>query len=628
MCGICGFWGNQRDADALAGEMALRIEHRGPDSTGVWADTEGGIALAHCRLAIVDLSPAGHQPMASYDGRYQISYNGEIYNHLDLRAALNAEEARTWRGHSDTETLVEAISRWGVETTLKRINGMFAVAIWDRDCQELHLARDRMGEKPLYWGRVGKDVVFSSELKAMRVHPQWTGEINRDVLALYFRHNYIPGDHCIYQGLYKLPPGHWVTISQPSGDLPAPRPYWSLRDVAEAGINAPFAGSVSDAVDALETLLLDAVGLRMIADVPLGAFLSGGVDSSTIVALMQAQSQRPVQTFSIGFNEAAYDEAPHARAVAAHLGTDHTELYVSGDDAIAAIASLPDIWDEPFADPSQIPTVLLSRLTRQAVTVSLSGDGGDELFYGYGRYDRAAQLWSQISAIPAPIRRFAGTLASRIPLGISRRASKHIEQVAQIADMRGPEDLYHLTMSFARTPERLVLGATEPSTLLTDPTRWLTGANFREQMMYLDAGSYLPDDVLVKVDRASMAVGLESRVPLLDHRVVEFAWSLPLSMKAREGSAKWALREVLYRHVPKALIERPKMGFGVPIDSWLTGPLRNWAEALLTEERLNRDGYLNPAIVRRMWEDHQSGARQWHFQLWGVLMFQMWLDAQ
>jgi asparagine synthase (glutamine-hydrolysing) len=625
MCGICGFWGEQRDAGALAGAMALRIQHRGPDSTGVWADTDTGIALAHRRLAIVDLSPAGHQPMASRNGRYQISYNGEIYNHLDLRASLDAEGQRVWRGHSDTETLVEAIAAWGVEATLRRANGMFALAVWDRERQELHLARDRMGEKPLYWGRVGKDVVFASELKALHVHPQWDGAVDRNVLALYFRHNYVPGHHCIHQGLYKLLPGHWVTISQPSGELPVPRPYWSLRDAAEKGMNAPFQGSASDAVDTLETLLTDAVGLRMMADVPLGAFLSGGVDSSTVVALMQAQAQRPVQTFSIGFNEATYDEAPHAKAVAAHLGTDHTELYVSGEDAMAAIGDLPHIWDEPFADPSQIPTLLLSRLTRSAVTVSLSGDGGDELFHGYGRYDRAAQLWSRIAAIPAPIRRFAGALANRIPPGLT---GQRIEQAAQIADMRRPEDLYRLTMSFARAPDRLVRGAIEPVTLLTDPARWLPGADFREQMMYLDAGSYLPDDVLVKVDRASMAVSLEARVPLLDHRVVEFAWSLPLSMKTRNGTGKWALREVLYRHVPKALIERPKMGFGVPIETWLTGPLRNWAEALLTEERLKRDGYLDPAVVRRMWNDHQSGARQWHFQLWGVLMFQMWLDAR
>jgi asparagine synthase (glutamine-hydrolysing) len=608
--------------------MALRIQHRGPDSAGVWTDADAGIALAHRRLAIVDLSPAGHQPMASRDGRYQLSYNGEIYNHLDLRVALDAEEQRAWRGHSDTETLVEAIAAWGIEATLQRLNGMFALAVWDRDRRELHLARDRMGEKPLYWGRIGRDIVFASELKALRAHPQWTGAIDRNVLALYFRHNYVPGSHCIYQGLHKLLPGHWVTIAQPHAALPAPQPYWSLRDVAAAGLGTPFQGSAADAVDALETLLLDAVGIRMMADVPLGAFLSGGVDSSTVVALMQAQAVRPVRTFSIGFHEAAYDEAPHAKAVAAHLGTDHTELYVSGDDAIASIGDLPHIWDEPFADPSQIPTFLLSRLTRQAVTVSLSGDGGDELFHGYGRYDRAAQLWPRIAAIPAPIRQIAGALAGRIPSTLAGRAGQRIEQVAQIATMRRPEDLYHLTMSFARAPDRLVRDATEPPTLLTDPARWLPGADFREQMMYLDAGSYLPDDVLAKVDRASMAVSLESRVPLLDHRVVAFAWGLPLSMKTRDGIGKWVLREVLYRHVPKALIERPKMGFGVPIDSWLTGPLRGWAEALLTRERLERDGYLNPDTVRRMWHDHQGGARQWHFQLWGVLMFQMWLDAQ
>lgn len=641
MCGICGFWAQRPDAERLGYQMAARMKHRGPDSAGSWSDAQAGVTLAHRRLAVVDLSPGGYQPMASGDGRFEISYNGEIYNHLHLRAELEAEAPRAWLGHSDTETLLEAFSSWGIEKTLRRSNGMFAMALWDRKRRELHLARDRLGEKPLYWGRLGGEFVFASELKALRAHPHWTGEIDRDVLTLFFRHNYIPGHFCIHRGLNKLPPGHWLTVSEGGANISGPQPYWLLKEAVESGGRQRFEGSDSEAVDALEALLRDAVGLRMMADVPLGAFLSGGYDSSTVVALMQAQSPRPVKTFSIGFQEANYNEAPHAKAVAAYLGTDHTELYVDHRDAMDVIPELANIWDEPFSDSSQIPTLLVSRLARSEVTVSLSGDGGDELFCGYRRYVQADRLWAQIGSVPTPIRHLAGLLAGSVPRRLADAAAEiiperlrvrhfgdRLSKIAELLKTRHPEELYHLLVSHSRMPEQIVVGATEPRTLLTDSTYWPNGSDFLERMMYLDLGSYLPDDILVKVDRASMAASLESRVPLLDHRVVEFACSLPMSLKLRGGTTKWVLREALHRHVPREIMERPKMGFGVPIEDWLGGPLRNWAGDLLSEDRLKRDGYLNSTPIRKMWDEHLSGNGRWHYQLWDVLMFQSWLDTQ
>lgn len=644
MCGFAGFLDRAgfTDGEVLLRRMADTIVHRGPDSDGYWVDGEAGIALAHRRLAIIDLSPAGHQPMASHDGRFVLSYNGEIYNHLDLRRQLEEEGPIEWRGHSDTETLLQGFSAWGVLGTLERANGMFALALWDRADRKLVLARDRMGEKPLYYGVQGKTLLFGSELKALRQHPAWQGGINRDALALFLRHNYVPGPYSIYDNVHKLPPAHYLEIGVDDAVLPEPVAYWDIAAKAAEGRDRPFSGSAEESVDALETLLLDAVGIRMAADVPLGAFLSGGYDSSTIVALMQRQSARPVKTFSIGFSEAEYDEARHAKRVAAHLGTDHTELYVTPQDALDQLPILPHHWDEPFADSSQIPTLLVSRLARSEVTVSLSGDGGDELFCGYTRYAQGYDIWRRLGKLPSGARRLISGALRRTPAdfidGMMKFAPSRLRKMAvgdrllKFADVLAVErsdDFYRSLVSHSKNPAMLVPGSHEPPTILTAPDPdWPANGDFRDRMMYLDMRSYLPDDILVKVDRASMAVSLESRVPLLDHRVVEFALALPLEYKLRNNEPKWPLRQLLYRHVPREMMERPKMGFGVPIEHWLRGPLRSWADDLLAPDRLRRDGYFNADIVSQLWSDTRSGRRRLHYYVWDVLMFQAWLDAQ
>lgn len=644
MCGFSGFLDRAgfANGEALLRRMADTIVHRGPDSDGYWVDGDAGIALAHRRLAIIDLSPAGHQPMLSADGRYVLSYNGETYNHLDMRRELEAAGAITWRGHSDTETLLAGFSVWGVLGTLQRANGMFAFALWDRAERKLYLARDRMGEKPLYYGMQGSALLFGSELKALRQHPAWRGGVNRDALALFLRHNYVPGPYSIYDGVMKLPPAHYVEVGPDDRAPGEPVAYWDIAQKARDGRENPFAGSAEASVDALGELLGDAVKIRMAADVPLGAFLSGGYDSSTIVALMQAQSPRPVKTFSIGFSEAEYDEAHHAKRVAAHLGTDHTELYVTPEDALNQIPILPHHWDEPFADSSQIPTLLVSRLARTEVTVSLSGDGGDELLCGYNRYAQGYEIWRRLGKLPRGMRKAAAgalrlmparamdTLMKAAPEKLRKLAvGDRLLKLADVLDVDQADDFYRSLISHAKHPERLVPGAREPATLLTatDPD-WPADGDFRDRMMYLDMRTYLPDDILVKVDRASMAVSLESRVPLLDHRVVEFALALPLEHKLRNGESKWPLRQLLYRHVPRDMMERPKMGFGVPIDHWLQGPLRDWADDLLSEDRLKREGFFDVGEVRRLWTETRSGRRRWHYHVWDILMFQAWLDAQ
>ncbi len=606
---------------------------------GVWSDNDYGLALAHRRLAILDLSPAGHQPMLSPCGRYTLIYNGEIYNHLDLRADLEKESgAFDWRGHSDTETLLAALRHWGVEDALKRLNGMFAFALWDNSERTLFLARDRMGEKPLYYGHGGDTFLFGSELKSLTAHPDWQGKVNRDALALYMRHNYVPTPWSIYKGINKLPPAHFVVIGDGGRTVSAPHCYWDLLQVAEAGCNT-LKRDEREAADELDTLLRDAVRGRMAADVPLGAFLSGGFDSTMVAAMMQAQSDRPVKTFTIGFHEEGYNEAVHAKAVARHLGTEHTELYVTPEEAMAVIPRLPTIWDEPFSDSSQIPTLLVSELARKHVTVSLSGDGGDELFYGYQRYIKGQQIWDKLKRLPLPIRKvlahgmgwLPGTAIEKLQHYLPRRMrlphlADRLPKIADIIQETSGEAFYHRLVSHWKDPASLVHSSVEPALLFKEAEQLARLPGLRERMMYLDSMTYLPDDILTKVDRASMAVSLEARVPLLDHRVVEFAWQLPMAMKYHNGKGKWLLREVLYRYVPRELMERPKMGFGVPIDEWLRGPLRDWGEALLSEKRLREEGFFDPVPIRKMWQEHVSGKRRWHYYLWDVLMFQAWLE--
>lgn len=640
MCGITGFWGGAPEA-AIVERMALRIEMRGPNDAGVWIDDTAGLALAHRRLSILDLSPAGHQPMCSPCGRYVLVYNGEIYNHLDLRSDLAREGgAFPWRGHSDTETLLAALRHWGVEEALKRVNGMFAFALWDAAERTLFLARDRLGEKPLYYGRCRDTFLFGSELKALSAHPDWQGQVDRDALALYMRHNYVPTPWSIYRGIAKLQPAHFVAIRKNGRDAGVPVCYWDLGQVAENGV-ASASGEPEALTDELDTLLRDAVRRRMAADVPLGAFLSGGYDSTTVAALMQAQSERPVKTFSIGFYEEGYNEAKHAKAVAEHLGTEHTELYVTPEEAMAVIPKLPAIYDEPFADSSQIPTFLVSQLARLHVTVSLSGDGGDELFCGYNRYLLGYRIWQKLHVLPSPMRRLMACMLNYLPghaldavqrrLPQRMRVSNLADRLPKLAEVLAHPDgesFYHQLVSHWKKPDRVVLGAKEPSSILCRSDNLPDLPDLRERMMYLDMQTYLPDDILTKVDRASMAVSLEARVPLLDHRLVEFAWRVPTEYKFRNGQGKWLLRQVLYRYVPQSLMDRPKMGFGVPIEHWLRGPLREWAEELLNEQRLRDEGFFDSVPIQQMWQEHVSGKRRWHYHLWDVLMFQAWREQE
>jgi asparagine synthase (glutamine-hydrolysing) len=641
--------------------MADALHHRGPDDGGVWVDEAEGIALGHRRLSILDLSPAGHQPMASGGGRYVIAFNGEVYNHLELRQELNrhaslAMTAGAWRGHSDTETLLACFEAWGIEKTLTRAVGMFAIALWDRETRTLTLARDRMGEKPLYYGWQGDTFLFGSELKALKAHPAFRAGIDRGALALLLRHNYVPGPYSIYERIYKLPAGTYLQVSakgalspgpscspgcSPASGRGEPLAYWSLSEVAEAGMGNPFVGSDAEALDALERQLSAAVRSQMAADVPLGALLSGGLDSTTITALMQANSSRPVRTFTIGFDEREYDEATHARAVAKHLRTDHTELRLSGDDALALVPQMPAMYDEPFADSSQLPTHLVMKLARQHVTVALSGDAGDEMFGGYNRYMHVPKVWQRmgwmplfmrsslgagLTAVPSgTINRLAGPLARRV--GIAQPGDKAHKLGLRLRDMRSMDDLYVSLVSEWPSAGGMVVDGHMPPNLLDEQERWPRLADPVARMMALDGLTYLPDDILVKVDRAAMAVSLETRAPFLDRDVVEFACSLPMHMKIRNGQGKWLLRRLLDRYVPRELVERAKMGFGIPLDAWLRGPLRDWAESLLAEDRLRREGYLEPAPVRAAWKAHLAGA-SYGYRLWSVLMFQAWLEAQ
>lgn len=639
MCGIAGFWQSKAVDDHphdLLTRMACTLAHRGPDDSGTFFDSASGLGFAFRRLAIIDLSPEGHQPMVSASGRYTIVFNGEFYNYEEIRQELGPQ---SWRGHSDTEVMLAAFERWGLVAALKRFVGMFAFALWDRHERRLHLVRDRLGIKPLYYGRMNGSFVFGSELKPLQQFPGFEGTIDRDVLALYMRHNYVPAPYSIYKDIYKLKPGHMLTLESAEGQ-PVITSYWSATEIAQQRLASREQGSDAEVILALEQKLVEAVRLRMIADVPLGAFLSGGIDSTTVVALMQAQSSRPVKTFSIGFHEDAYNEATHAKKIAAHLGTDHTELYVTPKEALDVIPLLPAMYDEPFADSSQIPTYLVSKLAREHVTVSLSGDGGDELFCGYLRYSRLRTVWNMLNRLPRSAALGLAKLIRVLPphqldrligavpyLGQKLQPSpgRRLHKLAAVLAMGGPDSMYLHMLSQWHEPSSVVLGSQEPDVVgqAIRNVSWLPAVE--EIAMLTDLTNYLPDDILTKVDRASMAVSLEARVPLLDHRVVEFALGLPMHFKLRDRQQKWILKQVLYRYVPPKMVERPKMGFGVPIEHWLRGPLKEWAEALLSPERLRADGYFDVSAIRAKWEDHCSGKRNWDYLLWTVLVFQDWL---
>ena len=651
MCGFTGFLDAAAESskdcmESLANRMSMAIQHRGPDDCGVWADDEAGIALAHRRLSIIDLSPAGHQPMHSACGRYVLVFNGEIYNHLVLRSELlKARSEIAWQGHSDTETLLAGFAAWGVHVTLQRAVGMFAFALWDKGERCLTLGRDRFGEKPLYYGWAGskstKDFIFGSELKALKAYPGFSNPVNRAALALYMQHCTVPAPYSIYEDVFKLDPGCILTLKYSGLENRSVtiQPYWRLSDVVrqEQG-NAIF--NEAEALSLLDKTLRESVALQAIADVPLGAFLSGGIDSSLIVALMQTQSERPVQTFTVGFDEAGFDESPYAFAVARHLGTDHHELRVSADDARSVIPLLPQLYDEPFADSSQIPTYLVCKAARQNVTVALSGDAGDELFGGYNRYLWGERVWKQFAWLPRPLRQVFGATIQQIPTGvwdgfgrmlpgsheIARLGDKANKLANRLKTVKSLDDLYRSLVTEWPLDLEIVKGATPLATQLDNANLVAGISDAEHRMMLWDSLTYLPDDILTKVDRAAMGVSLETRVPFLDHRVAELAWRLPLNMKIREGVGKWALRQVLYNYVPRQLIERPKAGFGTPVGQWLRGPLREWAEALLDERRILTEGYLNPLPIRTIWQQHLTGRYDWTVRLWTVLMFQAWLE--
>lgn len=655
MCGIAGAIDlkGSLDQDALirCGRiMSDRLLHRGPDGSGIWADAGAGVCLAHRRLSIIDLSEEGSQPMFSADGRFVLVFNGEIYNHRDLRTEL-VSMGLGFRGGSDTEVMLGAISHWGLRKAVDAFTGMFAFALWDRRDGVLSLVRDRLGEKPLYYGFTGNTFLFASELKAMEAHPEWRGGISRGSAALFLKYGYIPAPHSIYTNVRKLLPGTILTfkVSDPrphrrAEDL-VPDAYWSVKDAALKGTTHPFRGSPEEAVSRLESLLVQSISRQMLADVPVGAFLSGGTDSSLVVAMMQKMSRRPVNTFTIGFTDAAYDEAGYARGVARHLGTNHTEMYVTPQEAMSVISQLPDLYDEPFADFSQIPTALVSRMTRKHVTVSLSGDGGDELFFGYHRYQKAIWLQKRLGLLPAAARRAAakairmlpaalleGGIKSALPRILARGHAKGVnnvmEKISSALAADTPEKLYARFVSHWNNPSAVVLGSGEPLSAYGGTGIWDSLSKMEDCMMALDQMAYLPDDILAKVDRAGMGVSLETRIPLLDHGIVEFAWSLPMSVKYRGGKQKWILRELLHRHIPKALVERPKMGFGIPMGAMLRGELRDWAENLLNPRRLREEGYFDPLPILSKWKEHLAGTHNWQYHLWNVLTFQAWLERR
>jgi asparagine synthase (glutamine-hydrolysing) len=661
MCGITGFITSPgltaEELNRVVQTMGAKLTHRGPDDAGSWVNPHAGVALGHRRLSIIDLSAAGHQPMVSASGRYVLAFNGEIYNHLELRSALtNDGAAPAWQGHSDTETLLAGIERWGAESTLKKLTGMFAFAVWDTRENSLTLARDRIGEKPLYYGWTGQGearaFVFGSELKALKAYSGFDSVVSREALGQYLRFTYVPAPFSIYQNIFKLEPGCLLAIEgAPPLDAPsAPlavgekyksielRRWWLLNNAVKHGQSIPIS-SDRDAINRLEDRLSAAVKSQLISDVPLGAFLSGGIDSSTIVALMQRQSSNVVKTFTIGFDEAGFDESPHARAVAEYLGTDHHEMRVSAQMARDVIPDLPQIYDEPFADSSQIPTHLICKLARQHVTVALSGDAGDELFGGYNRYFWGRRIWSRLAWMPFLVRKMLGKTICAVPAegldllsrvaGVARLGDRAHKLAVRLSSVRGMDDLYWSLVTEWPDPAAVVKGVDSIARSPWESNKTLPPTlNSVERMMFRDALTYLPDDILCKVDRAAMACSLETRIPFLDQGVIQLAWQMPLHMKIRDNTSKWALRQVLYKYVPKELIEHPKAGFAIPIGQWLRGPLQDWAENLLGEARLSQGGYFHPEPIRRAWLEHLSGRYDHTPKIWSILMFQAWLEAQ
>jgi asparagine synthase (glutamine-hydrolysing) len=640
MCGIFGTLTRAGEIIKDSSQSIVAITHRGPDDKGHWIDEDSGVYLAQTRLSIVDLSPTGHQPMLSASGRFVIVFNGEIYNHLELRKELDKLQVINWRGSSDTETLLAGFDHWGIEKAITSSIGMFAFGVWDKQERKLILGRDRLGEKPLYYGWQSDTFIFGSDLASFRAHPDFRNEIDRDALSIFMRQSYIPAPYSIFKGVKKLTSGTLLEVSEAS-KYNVPKRYWSLANTIEEGKKNPFQGSPGEAVVQLEALLKDAVGKQMIADVPLGAFLSGGIDSSLIVSIMQSQSSKPVRTFTIGFDDIKYNEAEHAKLVADYLKTDHTALYISPQQALDTVPKLASIYSEPFADSSQIPTFLVSQLARQHVTVALTGDAGDELFCGYRTYPLADKLGKKVLSIPYWLRSALGDILANSSdstrnssfsftdalsyNSFSKNLSRKLAKGGVLINARSKDDFYKRLISKWVNPTQLVLGSSELPTIFTD-NHDLLDIGFIEKMMAMDLLSYLPDNNLCKVDRASMAVSLETRVPLLDHRIVELAWTLPIAYKLKDGMSKWPLREILYKYVPRQLIERPKMGFSVPLAAWLRGPLKSWAEDLLNETRLTNEGFLNAKLVRQKWDEHLSGRKDWQHHLWNVLMFQSWFQ--
>ena len=650
MCGIVGFTQTSHDSFPVLERMISSINHRGPDSNGTWVNDADPIVLGHARLSIQDLSEAGSQPMTSSCGRYVIVFNGEIYNHTSLRLILSESGFHiNWKGHSDTETLLACVSTLGLRKTFDLLVGMFSFALWDRELKNLTLARDRLGEKPLYWGWIGDTLIFASELKAMKSHPDFTPIIDRGALKLYLQHCYIPAPFSIYEGIFKLLPGHFVEIPL-TGDIESskaaiPLAYWSLNGAITHGKSSPFQGDFSDAVSAIEGTLRESISGQILADVEVGAFLSGGIDSSLVVALMQQESSKSVNTFTIGFDEVGYNEADFAKQIAQHLGTNHTELYVSSEDAMSVIPKLPNMFCEPFGDSSQIPTFLVSQLAKNKVTVALSGDGGDEIFGGYNRHLAVNNVWRPSRHTPKCFRKLAayglGSISPSTWDNIFKKlnplfsqkyrvniAGEKARKLSEVLSLDDDYEFYRQLTSHWSTSESVVIDPREENCSFSRPAIWDEADCLEHAMMAMDTQTYLCDDILTKVDRAAMATSLETRVPLLDHRLVELAWKMPIEFKIREGQGKCVLREILYKYVPKELIERPKAGFGIPLGEWLRGPLREWADDLIDESRLIREGYFYPNPVREKWAEHLSGRGNWEFHLWNILMFQVWLQEQ